>query len=474
MTTFRISYLKKAAFTVCLFLYTPIFSQSSDFQLQYQKIIEGDLLVDKAALTDPEYYYLTNFSNTLRLYLNEDISYELYESGFENSLEIIKNSDLSSPLKDYFLSEVRLQGALFYLKSKKEIESAWQLRQAYKLAKKNVTLFPGFIPSYKTLGLMQVVLGSVPEKYQWLLSLAGMKTSINEGLGNLSVVIKSNSYLKQETSYLKAIIEAYILGQNFSLQFSNLTMNTQNDLDRLIQMSIYSKKSKTKEALKIFEKDEEAKFNLIYYMAAEGYMQQGNYDKAIKFYTKYLKLHKGYSNHKDSYYKLYLAASFKSHHEQARQYIDSAKMIDIESTAADKYASKMIESDVHLNQAIMKMRLATDGGFYERADSLGNLVTCKSVRDTMEFTYRKARLQHKQNNYLIAKRAYHQTLSFDQSNSWYFQPNAALQLGYIYESENKTDSALLYFNKSKSFRHHEYKNSIDSKAEAAINRIKGR
>jgi uncharacterized protein HemY len=53
-------------------------------------------------------------------------------------------------------------------------------------------------------------------------------------------------------------------------------------------------------------------------------------------------------------------------------------------------------------------------------------------------------------------------------DNWYFAPNACLQLGYIYQLQNKTTEAEEFFKRAISYRRHEYKNSIDSKARSAL------
>jgi uncharacterized protein HemY len=44
-------------------------------------------------------------------------------------------------------------------------------------------------------------------------------------------------------------------------------------------------------------------------------------------------------------------------------------------------------------------------------------------------------------------------------------------LGYIYQSQGKLEDAKVYFERAISYRRHEYKNSIDSKAKSALAQI---
>jgi len=53
-------------------------------------------------------------------------------------------------------------------------------------------------------------------------------------------------------------------------------------------------------------------------------------------------------------------------------------------------------------------------------------------------------------------------------NSWYFAPNSALQLGYIFRDQADAIEARQYFEKALSYKKHVYKNSIDNKARSAL------
>nr|HPI81275.1 hypothetical protein [Cyclobacteriaceae bacterium] len=57
------------------------------------------------------------------------------------------------------------------------------------------------------------------------------------------------------------------------------------------------------------------------------------------------------------------------------------------------------------------------------------------------------------------------------TNNWYFAPNAALQLGYIARADHNLAEARRYFELALDYRDHPYKNSIDSKARSALDRL---
>ena len=59
-----------------------------------------------------------------------------------------------------------------------------------------------------------------------------------------------------------------------------------------------------------------------------------------------------------------------------------------------------------------------------------------------------------------------------QQSPYYFAANAALQLGIIYEKQADFKKAAEYYELAQSMENVEYKNSINQKAKAGLNRIK--
>jgi hypothetical protein len=55
---------------------------------------------------------------------------------------------------------------------------------------------------------------------------------------------------------------------------------------------------------------------------------------------------------------------------------------------------------------------------------------------------------------------------------YYFAANSALLLGGIYERKNERTKASEYYHLALSMKDHEYKNSIDQKARAGLDRVK--
>jgi len=72
----------------------------------------------------------------------------------------------------------------------------------------------------------------------------------------------------------------------------------------------------------------------------------------------------------------------------------------------------------------------------------------------------------------LQKIYYEETIKLSKENPWYFAPNAALQLGYIYRDQKDFEKARKYFEMAMSYRKHEYKSSIDTKSRSALDQMK--
>ena len=173
--------------------------------------------------------------------------------------------------------------------------------------------------------------------------------------------------------------------------------------------------------------------------------------------------------------KLGLCYWLNGNTNDAAEIFKQAKSRGKEASEADKYAARSLaETELpHIN--LTKARYAIDGGYYEQAQQILESLEPQDIptkRDQVEYFYRKARLSHKLNDVDTAKSFYLRSIELSGDEEWYYAPNACLQLGYIFWSENDNTLARSYFNKAMSYNKHEYKNSIDSKAKSAIAQIK--
>jgi tetratricopeptide (TPR) repeat protein len=152
-----------------------------------------------------------------------------------------------------------------------------------------------------------------------------------------------------------------------------------------------------------------------------------------------------------------------------------ARSIGKEASEADKAAAASLAQKEPPHVLLSKVRYAMDGGYYPEARTLLNSISEQDLphkQHRTEFQYRWARLEHKTAQPEAAKQFYKRTIELAGDENWYFAPNSCLQIGYILLEEKNPAEAKKYFQKALTYKRHQYKNSIDSKARSALSQLR--
>ncbi len=488
--------LKKAVVTVCFFLFVPIHGSAGDNIWQFEPALERvyklilNLQTEQAytelsALTNSNEFhkmYVESLLQTVDILITEDEKrFDKVNDLFKKRIE--KLSQMPPTAETLFLkAELSLQRGFNLLNLSQELSAVLAIRQAYQTTQECMKKYPGFIPIKKTYGVIQVMVGSVPDKYQWFMSLLGMKGSVKVGQKQLEELRLSKSSLNQEATILFFTIKGFI-NQQFDEAARGFQECLLKDPDSrlllFLGINMLMKDSQSEEALKLIHtldtKPQGLPMDYIEYLRGEALLQRGDYAQAIQGYQKFLKGYKSQSYRKDSFYKIALCYYLSGNMEMARQNFDIARRTGRTVADPDKYAAAMLEEGAFPNAKILKVRFYTDGGYYKEAkETLKTIAPSElhSSKDMTEFYYRKGRLAHKTQDLNSAKAFYLQTIDLTGSEPWYFAPNSALQLGYISQEQGDLASAKKYFEKALSYKRYEYKNGIDTKAKSALDQLK--
>jgi tetratricopeptide (TPR) repeat protein len=478
----------KAGVFACLFFCTPIANcQSLEFNnrelVLYNNILDlkvTDVVGNTAASKRTEEEYIITLAETIHLLVqeNED-EYDRYERAFERR----KNLGSKSAAEQFLQAENRLQWAFVSLKFGHEVDAAFNLRQAYQIAQACKKKHPDFLPIYKTTGLLNIVVGAVPEKYNWLLNLMGLEGSIETGVAELSRVAESKSDFGVEARLLLGLAEGFIFqkpAEGLSHLQSLLSTHNQK-VFHFFAGALAVKNSQSELALnylKPLTTDDPSLLPYAQYLLGEIHLHKASYEEAIRYYQSFLSVYAGTNYVKDAHYKTGICKLLNGDKLTASTHFEKARRSGKEVVEADIYATKALQETDAIVIRLAKARYATDGGYYADAERILREVSATdllSKKSQVECYYRKARLAHKQNNVDGALLLYKQVIEMsDRDDAWYFAPNAALQSGYIKLASGDETGAKELFEKALSYKKHEYKNSIDSKAKSALAQINAR
>jgi len=471
-------------------------------QKAYQEILmfrfqKANELLNQERIQHPDNLlpvYLENYIDFFKLFTGEDkLVFENLKRNKADRLNSLELGDKESPYYRFCIAGLTLQWAFVRLKFGEYTTAAFEIRKAYNLLSENEKLFPDFLPNQIGLGILHIIIGLVPEQYQWLVNLAGFEGTIKEGVTELNRVLEYNGndpvflLFKPESCFYLAFVDVNLLNnkkESLSLikrfdEDLSLKKFKQSPLIVYAKSSIYMKNGRNDDVIALLQDyhplPNTYPFVFLYYL--EGLARLNRLDtSAIIFLNRFVNEFTGINYIKAGYQKLAWAYLLKDDTLMYRKEIENAGTKGSSIVDEDKQAHS--EYNVWIIPAIplLKARLLFDGGYYK--DALKVLLNTpletylRSKKDFTEYSYRLGRIYHALGNKPKAIQYYSVTIENGRNLPHYFAANAALNLGWIYEEEGNYVAADTNFRLCASMKYDEYENSLRQKAKAGLSRLK--
>jgi tetratricopeptide (TPR) repeat protein len=468
------------------------FDFNADCRKAYSEIIKlklttGQVILDEEKKLHPNNlvpYFLDNYIDFFTLYFNEDPEeYKRRKPLLDQRLALLKKGDQSSPFFLFTRSVIFFQWAAVEIKFGERWDAAWSFRKSFLTGSENLQKFPDFQPSRMLQGAMQVAASTIPPGYQLVSNLLGIKGSLGSGMNNLESMLASNDpnaiIFHDEASFYFLYLKFYILNQrqqvfqyinqqnwdtrsNHLLAYlvANLSLNNQNA-------------SVTEEIINKLNR-EPGYLDMTTWDMQMGYAKADRLDKeSITFLERFLFRFKGKFYVKDALQKISWIYYLQGESEKAEAARKKILISGSTETDADKQAQKEAEFGRWPNELLLKARLLDDGGYYTQALQLfegKNALSFPDPADQLEYYYRIGRIYDALSRTNDAMIAYEEALRLGENRSEYYGARAALQIGYIYESRGDKKKALIYYKKVLEMKSHDYKNALDQKAKAGVER----
>jgi tetratricopeptide (TPR) repeat protein len=213
---------------------------------------------------------------------------------------------------------------------------------------------------------------------------------------------------------------------------------------------------------------------LPFWQLEKGYslLNQLKLDLAQKALSDFANSFKGQFYVKDAYEKLSWISLLQGDSKKANQYRNEVLNKGNQITDADKLAYQNAKS-AWPHPLLLKARLLSDGGY--QANAL-QILTGKTSNDfssdaeKTEFAYRLGRIYDLMDQPEMAIKFYKSAIEKGHDLTEYFAARAALQIGLMYEKKGEYAKAISSFNSCIEMKNHAFKNSLDQKAKAGIQR----
>ena len=184
------------------------------------RINEAKLLVQKERQQNPQngiIILLENYIDYFSLLASENkADYERLKDRKSDRISALEDNDKNSPYYLFCQAEIYLQWGQLKGRFGDYFSSSMDIKKAYNLLKENPEKYPDFLPDQKSLGLINVIFGSVPSNLKSISRFLGMTGNVQSGIKQLEdlwVTLPKTKYgfYKDEVAFFLCNIDIDIL-----------------------------------------------------------------------------------------------------------------------------------------------------------------------------------------------------------------------------------------------------------------------
>lgn len=414
--------------------------------------------------------------------------YERLKENRSVRIDKLENEDESSPYYNFSIAQVYLQWALMQSRFGEFTSAGLGINKAYRLLQANKKKFPAFLPDNIPLGVVNVLLGSLPGgALKSILGFFGIKGDTQTGVNMLesladNIRTTGYAYHYDELVFYLTYIQTDVINDPAAYtKMLDLTelQDKQSQLKTYIKGYISLRTGHSSEAITVFEKRSQDAIYQPYpyldYLLAIAKMNRQDSD-AYNYFNKYLQSSHGVNFIKDSYLHLAWQCLLSGDMKRYNGFIQLVKTKGYTYHDKDRQALDEANDDAP-NPTLLRARLLCDGGFYNRAYATINgkkLSDFTLPRDKIEYYYRMARIFDAMDNDDEAIVYYQKAIGIGKTSTYHYAATSAIRMGLIYEQRKEYARARSAYQMIRDFSTKQFKNSLEQKVKDGLNRINGK
>jgi len=437
-------------------------------------------------------YLIENYIDFLKVLIGEEEKdFIRLKNNKEPRLQKLAHSGKDSPWYLYSQSLIFLQSGVARIKFGEYVNASLDINRAYRILVENRNKYPDFAMNKAGLGILHSLIGTVPSKYRWAVRSLQFEGTIPEGNSEIKeayVQLSSDpelSFLLPETAYLLTFVTlnlssdipaALALAENLNASpLSSLT----HESPLLIYSfaTIYARAGENDKVIRLLtDRPQSAEiypFHYLSYMLGVAKLNRLDKDACYPL-LNFLGSFRGKNYIRAAYMHLAWYYLIQNEPKQYNIYVERIKLRGNTQVDNDREALAFAERNLKPDLKLLRARLLFDGGYYAQAKHELDGYKPADTRSGIENTYRLGRIYHNWGKLDEAIPHYLETIKNGHELPYYFAANSALQLGLIYEKRNDFAQAKKYFSQVLDMDFDEYQFSITNKAQAGLNRIKGK
>lgn len=438
-------------------------------------------LINNEKKTHPENAVTVFLDNSYDYYSiiisNRKQDYDAWKKRRDERIDRIEDEDDNSPYYRYMQAHIHLQWALLYGQFGEYSSAGFAINKAYSLLQTNQKKHPSFLPDDIDLGMVNVLLGSLPDgALKSSLQFFGVKGNTQTGLNllqKLAISLPKSGYAffyDELIFYLSHVQCDIVQDKNAyakTLQYAQIMPDSAFKSYILGYSAIRTGHSK--EALRWLKNTSfNNRFPVMYYYKGIAELNQLNFDAKTSLIS-FLKQNTGNFYVKDAYLRLGWIAGLSGNEAVEKSMFSMARQKGDAYNDKDKQALNELNDSAE-NPTLLKARLLFDGGLYEKAEDVLKTTSPEKLKtkDKLEYYYRRGRVYDELENPAKALSNFSQAISLGKNLRYYFAANSALQSGLIYAGKGDKIRAKSFLELAISMKNHQFESSIEQKAKQAL------
>lgn len=410
--------------------------------------------------------------------------FDRLEANKSARIDQISDDDKNSPYYLYAQAEINLQWAMIRGRYGAYLTAAREINRANNLLQDNSKKFPGFHLNGKGLGLINAVIGALPDGFlKSTLSTFGLRGNLQQGLSMLDKLAENlpkSSYepFYEETVFYYAYVlsdvarspQAYAKTMKYTARIADSSL-----LKSYLQAYVCARNGHNDEAIEILNNRPTGAyyqaFPYLDYLMGIAKLNKLDFSAAAAF-ERFLQTNKGVNYIKDANLHLGWIALLKGDEATYSAYAAKTKSSGYTYQERDKQALNDANAPTP-NKNLLKARLLFDGAYLNKAFEVLNGTDASSYtspKDKTEYYYRLGRITDDLGKDELALANYQNAINVGRNLSYYYASKSAIQMGKIYEKSNPA-KAKASFNIAIGMKNHEYESSIEAEAKQGLKRL---
>lgn len=453
------------------------------------RIEEGNKLLSIEKQNNPNNltpYLLDNYQDFLLVFFSGDEQvYFQKRKNVDARLKKIQQGPKNDPWFRYSQSTIYSHWGILKGYFNNQLGAAGDFRSAYSLLRENQKLYPDFKPNLILGGMQEAMAGAIPENFQWVGRVLGIKGNVKKGAADLYRYLNQEN-ISRDVLYYDAVlyytyINYYLLSnkkETIDYLERNYPNTSSNHLFCYLKANMYNNNNQAGKALNVLNTRVKTNHYLntpiLDYEAGIAALRL--IDKStVTYFNNFLKELKGNTFRKSAYHKLSIYYLVIGNISLANS--NKNKILDIGNalTSNDKLAQRYAEFKGALpNPTLMAAELLCDGGSYTKAlnqiQKL-NLSELNNDDEKASYFYRYGRIYQLMGKANECIPYYEKAIEIGKDLSGQFAARASVELGLIYEKKGDKKQAVSCYQNVLKMKNKDFRDLLQQKAKAGLNRL---